>query len=108
MLGRGVVLTLVGITVGVATAYVLLRFVLGMLFGVSPHDALTFSSVPFALLAVAVAASLIPAPRASRVDPMEVLREQRGGSEGRGPPARIKYECGEHAPDVRVPQEVFA
>jgi predicted permease len=76
VLGRGVVLTLVGITVGVATAYVLSHFVRGMLFGVSPHDPLTFFSVPFVLLAVAVAASLIPARRASRVDPMEALREE--------------------------------
>jgi len=76
ILGRGALLTILGIVVGVAAALGLATFVEGMLFGVSAHDPLTFTFVPLALLAVSLAASLLPAFRASRVDPMVALREE--------------------------------
>jgi ABC-type lipoprotein release transport system permease subunit len=47
-----------------------------MLYGVSPSDITTFSSVVLMMVAVAALASLVPAVRAARVDPMQVLREE--------------------------------
>jgi ABC-type lipoprotein release transport system permease subunit len=47
-----------------------------MLFGVTPLDPLVFASVPALLVVVAMLASGIPSVRASRVDPLEVLREE--------------------------------
>ena len=45
-----------------------------MLYGVKPHDALTFTAVAVLLAGFAMAACLLPARRAARVDPMRVLR----------------------------------
>jgi ABC-type lipoprotein release transport system permease subunit len=47
-----------------------------MLFGVAPWDPLTFGSVSLLLLAVAVAAALVPAARAAGIEPMEALRAE--------------------------------
>jgi ABC-type antimicrobial peptide transport system permease subunit len=47
-----------------------------MLFGVTPVDGITFSGAALVLVAVAMAASLLPARKASRVDPMVALREE--------------------------------
>jgi putative ABC transport system permease protein len=44
------------------------------LYGVSPHDALTFVAVPIILVAVAVIACLVPARRAAKVDPLAAIR----------------------------------
>jgi ABC-type lipoprotein release transport system permease subunit len=46
-----------------------------MLFGVGPRDAATYVTVPAALAVVALAASWLPARRASRLEPMDALRE---------------------------------
>jgi ABC-type antimicrobial peptide transport system permease subunit len=76
ILGRGAVLSLAGVMIGVAIAFGLGRTVEGMLFGVEPQDPVTFVGVAVLLLAVALAASYFPARRASRVDPMMVLKEE--------------------------------
>lgn len=76
VMGRGVTLAVVGIVLGVMAAYASAQLIESMLFGVGARDPLTFVSVPMVLLCVAVAASLIPAVRASRVDPVEALREE--------------------------------
>jgi predicted permease len=76
ILGRGAVLSLAGVLIGVAIAFGLGRTVEGMLFGVEPQDPVTFVGVAALLLAVALAASYFPARRASRVDPMMVLKEE--------------------------------
>jgi putative ABC transport system permease protein len=47
-----------------------------MLYGVTPVDGITFSAAAVTLVAVAMAASLLPARKASRVDPMVALREE--------------------------------
>lgn len=61
---------------GLALAAAAGRLLSGMLYGVSPSDAATLSGVVLIVLAVAAAASLVPALRAARVEPMQVLREE--------------------------------
>ena len=75
-LWQGVGVAVVGCVAGLALAAGLARLLAGMLYGVSPSDAGTLSAVIFAVLVVAVAASLAPAIRAARVEPMQVLREE--------------------------------
>jgi predicted permease len=65
-----------GVVLGVAGSLVLGGYVRSMLFGVEPQDPTTLVVVPILLLVVAVLANLIPALRASRVDPATVLREE--------------------------------
>jgi predicted permease len=76
VLRQGLVLAVVGIGAGLIGSAVLTRVMAGLLFGVSATDALTFGSVAAVLGAVAFAASVIPARRAMRVDPMTALREE--------------------------------
>ena len=64
----------VGITVGIAGAAAGVRLLRGLVYGVSAADPLTFIAVPMVVTAVAVLAAAIPAQRASRVDPITVLR----------------------------------
>jgi len=73
---QGMELAGIGIVVGLAAAAVLTRVMTSLLFGVSSTDALTFAAVPAILAAVAFAATVIPAWRATRVDPMVALREE--------------------------------
>ena len=61
---------------GLALAAVFSRLLAGMLYGVSPSDATTLVGVVFLILAVAAGASILPAARAARIDPMQVLREE--------------------------------
>jgi len=74
IVGQGVRLALVGIAIGIATAFALTRLMKSLLFGVSTTDPLTFIAVSILLIVVAVAACYIPARRAMRVDPMVALR----------------------------------
>jgi len=73
---QGVILTLAGIAVGTISALASTRLIRGLLFGVSSTDAATYLSVPVVLLAAALAATFIPAHRATKVDPMNVLRQE--------------------------------
>jgi predicted permease len=73
---QGMQLATAGILVGLAGAAGLTRVMDSLLFGVSPTDAVTFSAVAALLAAVAFAAIVIPARRATRVDPMVALREE--------------------------------
>ena len=73
---QGMGLAGVGIVVGLVGAVALTRVMTSLLFGVSTTDALTFGTVPALLAAVAFAATVIPAWRATRVDPMVALREE--------------------------------
>jgi len=76
MLFRGLRLALIGLCVGIASAALLTRFVANLLFNTRPLDATTFTTMALVLLAVSSIASLIPAWRASLLDPNEVLRNQ--------------------------------
>ena len=74
VLRQGATLVLAGIVVGALAALGLTRFVTGMLFGISPNDPVAFAGVIAVLGGVALLASFVPARRASRVEPMQVLR----------------------------------
>ena len=70
----GLVLSLIGVAIGIAGAFALSRLLRTLLFGVTPTDAVTFIAVPLLLLFVALVACYIPARRATRVDPLVALR----------------------------------
>jgi putative ABC transport system permease protein len=73
---RGLAVTLVGCAAGWVLAAAFGRVLAGMLYGVSPSDVATLLTAVLLMLLVAAAAALIPSIRASRVDPMQVLREE--------------------------------
>ena len=74
VMGQGAALTLAGIGAGLLGAAALTRALSPLLFGVSPHDLVTFAGVPCLLAAVALLACAVPALRAARVDPIVALR----------------------------------
>ncbi len=76
VVGHGAVLAVIGVAVGIAGALTLGRFLSSLLFGVSSHDVATFLTVPIIVAGVAVLACYVPARRATRVDPIQVLRAE--------------------------------
>ena len=74
ILRTGVVLAVSGILIGVAGALIITRLLTSLLYGVTPTDPMTFVIVSIALFGIAVAACLIPARRATRVEPLVALR----------------------------------
>ena len=75
VLRQGLGLTVVGVVVGLAIAFVMNRVLASLLFGVSPSDPLTVVAVVGLMGSVALLACYLPARSATRVDPMIVLRE---------------------------------
>ena len=75
VLRRGLTLTAAGVGMGVAGALIVSHLMSGLLYGVSPTDLPTFAGVTLILSIVALAACLVPARRAMRVDPIVALRE---------------------------------
>jgi putative ABC transport system permease protein len=75
VLGQGLLPVAVGILLGLGAALALTRFMTSLLFGVGPADATTFVAAPLLLVVIAAIASYIPARRATRIDPVRVLRE---------------------------------
>jgi len=73
VIGQGFEMAFVGVAVGMGGALVLTRFLSSLLYGVSPHDPMTFVGVAVLLLTVALAACWIPARKATQVDPMVAL-----------------------------------
>jgi putative ABC transport system permease protein len=76
ILSQGMGLALVGVIIGVATAFALTSAVKSFLFGVTPNDPATFLVVATVLAAAALAACYLPARRAARVDPLRALRAE--------------------------------
>jgi ABC-type antimicrobial peptide transport system permease subunit len=75
-LGRGLRLTAIGLAVGLAGAYALASFMERTLFGTIQVEPVTFAVFTTLLAGAAIAASIVPARRALRVDPMTALRRQ--------------------------------
>jgi putative ABC transport system permease protein len=73
---EGAALAMAGIALGLLGALAFTRILSTLLFGVSPTDPFTFTSVSLVLVAVALAASFIPARRAAKIDPVVALRYQ--------------------------------
>ncbi|HKY43592.1 MAG TPA: ABC transporter permease [Pyrinomonadaceae bacterium] len=73
---QGMTMTVIGLALGLAGAFFMSQLLIGLLYGVSPTDPLTFTAVSIVLLAVALLACLIPARRATRVDPIVALRTE--------------------------------
>ena len=73
VLRDGVPLVLTGIAIGLTGAFALTRVLSSMLFGVGVRDPGVFAAAPLLLLLVAIVAVLIPAVRATRIDPVKSL-----------------------------------
>jgi ABC-type antimicrobial peptide transport system permease subunit len=65
-----------GVVIGSVTGLLLGRLVAGMLYGTAPTDVATYATVASVLVGVSAIASLVPARRASRVDPLVALRSE--------------------------------
>src|SRR5262249_16762510 len=75
-LKEGGMIGVVGLALGIAVALVLTRFMSTLLFGIGARDPITFVALPIGLLLVITAATLIPALRAIRVNPVVALRAE--------------------------------
>ena len=71
---HGLLLTGIGVAFGLVAAFLSMRFLSTLLFGVKPVDLLTYSAVSIGLVATALLASYLPSRRASTVNPVEALR----------------------------------
>jgi putative ABC transport system permease protein len=74
VVGEGMILAVIGVTIGVVASFFLTRLMSTLLFGVSTTDPITFVAISLLLTSVSMVASLVPARRAMKVDPMVALR----------------------------------
>src|SRR5262249_1746338 len=74
ILGQGAAIAGAGVVAGLLVSFVAMRLIRDLLYGVTPTDRVTYLVIPALLVAVALAATFIPARRATRVDPLSALR----------------------------------
>jgi putative ABC transport system permease protein len=74
VLGQGAAISAAGVAAGVGGSLACMRLIRDLLFGVTPTDLATYIVVPLVLFAVALCATVIPARRATRIDPAVALR----------------------------------
>ena len=74
MLVHTLVVTGVGLVAGLLGSLALMRSIGALLYGITPHDGITYACVSAILIVVAAAASFAPARRAARLDPLRALR----------------------------------
>ena len=73
---QGMALTLIAVALGLSAAWAVAHLMSSFLYGVPPHDPVTFTVVPLFLASVALLACWLPALRAARVDPLTALRHE--------------------------------
>jgi len=76
VLRQGMVLAFIAVALGWPAAWMLSKLTASFLYGIQPHDALTFAAVPPILFMIAMVACWIPARRAASIDPMKALRTE--------------------------------
>jgi putative ABC transport system permease protein len=76
VLGQSMSVVLIGVAIGVIGAAALTRVMATLLYDVSPTDAATFAGYSTALILVGLLASYLPARRATRINPVTMLRQQ--------------------------------
>ena len=76
VVGQGMILSVIGVAIGLLVAYLLTGVMQSMLVGVTPTDPLTFAAIVAIFLVVAALACGLPALRAARLDPISALREE--------------------------------
>jgi len=76
VLQQGLMLTAIGVGIGLVGSYLATQSLVGLLFGIDPHDAATFASTAALFVATASLACYIPSRRATRVDPVVALRSE--------------------------------
>jgi putative ABC transport system permease protein len=74
VLRRAMLLSVMGVGIGVVGAFAVTRYLASLLFGVRPVDVITFAAVAIGLVVVALIAAVLPARRATKVDPLVALR----------------------------------
>jgi len=76
ILRQGLMLTILGVVIGLLAAVALTRLLSGLLFGVAAVDPPTFASISILLIAVSLVACYLPARRAMKIDPLLALRSE--------------------------------
>jgi putative ABC transport system permease protein len=74
VLRRAMLLAVIGVGIGIGGAFAVTRYLTSLLYGVKPFDAITFVAVALGLIVVALVAAVLPARRATKVDPLVALR----------------------------------
>jgi ABC-type antimicrobial peptide transport system permease subunit len=76
ILRQGLQLTVIALAIGLPAAFLIAKLFNAILYGIEPHDVITFTLVPLFLASIAAIAAYLPARRASQVDPAVTLRSE--------------------------------